>query len=125
MSQKGVAKASKATGDGLEDQKEPHQSGIVILNTLNGELHGVDPKTGSRLWTTRDGLGPMVQVQSTEKTTDFERIQPLQGRSSNDHQGQKDSPRKKGVFIPELAGGVGHLYYYEAGGSVKVPLCLQ
>ncbi|OAJ43083.1 hypothetical protein BDEG_26468 [Batrachochytrium dendrobatidis JEL423] len=42
---------------------------LVIVTTLDGELHGIQKSTGIKVWTTSLGWGPLVHV-STSTTTD-------------------------------------------------------
>ena len=96
----------------LSESKNP-QDRLLLVNTLDGQLHGIDQSTGQKLWTISDGLGSMVQVIGGPKETQ-DIITPLGEHVSADEEDD-------GIFIPELSGGVGHLYYYgNQEGDIKV-----
>jgi hypothetical protein len=72
------------------------------VSTLDGRLTAFDRKTGEKLWFVAESFGTMVNVQKLSNPLD-----------------QND-----GVFIPEIASGVGRIYYYsnDKMEQIKIPL---
>ena len=101
------------------------ESNILIINTIDGALHGFHRTTGSHLWSLSDSWGPLVKVMD-EETKDKSNMSPLQHDStslidiapSSSQLVSLHQPQKE-LFIPEPS-GEGNLYYYVAGKPLKV-----
>jgi hypothetical protein len=75
---------------------------VHIVSTLDGRITAFDRETGKKVWEVTEYLEPMVNVQEFSNPLD----------------------QRRGSFIPEIASGIGRLYYYSNEGMVlmKIPL---
>ena len=86
---------------------------VIIINTLDGCIHGIKKSNGKLLWSRLIKEGSMIKVEDTSH-------QP--GPSDNDYDGETSISeplhQSKVIFIPEPAGD-GDLYYVEPGQKMK------
>jgi hypothetical protein len=82
----------------LSDRDTCTPTDILIINTIDGALHGINKVTGHVLWSLTDSWGPIVKVQDSEQT--------------------QLSHVSDGVYIPEPGGD---LYHFIPGQPIKVP----
>jgi hypothetical protein len=87
---------------------------IVIVNTLDGHMHGMKKSNGLLIWSKMLKEGPMVEVQDHSKGLVLQ---------DSKETGLSDVLREASqvLFIPEPAGN-GNLYYVEPGKEIKVYL---
>ena len=75
---------------------------LLVVSTLDGRLTAFNKKTGEKIWDIDDYKGTMINVKGFSN--------PFL--------------EENGIFIPEVASGIGRLYYYSKDGisQTKIPL---